>query len=96
MQEQTEVVAGSGEDCVTAVAIATLEIVATHPVIVFEVADHGLDGGSASHLATDGFGDTADLAADPDPEPVGIVVAAITLVAVDAAHSDPCELLEIG
>jgi hypothetical protein len=52
------------------------------------MADHWLDGGSASHLAADGFGDTADLAADPDLETVGIVVAAIALVAaVAVAHA---------
>ena len=60
------------------------------------MADHRLDGGATPHLATDGFGDTANLAADPDLEPVGIVVAAVALVAVDAAHCDPCELFEIG
>src|SRR6478735_5392968 len=42
------------------------------------------------------FGDAANLAADPDLEPVGIVVAAIALVAVDAARCDTCELFEIG
>src|SRR5205814_4843367 len=35
-------------------------------------------------------------AADPDLELVGIVVAAIALVAMDAAHCDTCELFEIG
>ena len=33
---------------------------------------------------------------NPDPEPVGIVVAAIALVAVDAADSNTCELFEIS
>ena len=60
------------------------------------MADHGLDGGATPHLAADGFGDTANLAADPDLEAVGIVVAAIALVAVDAARCDTCELFEIG
>jgi hypothetical protein len=36
------------------------------------------------------------LAANPDLEPIGIVVAAIALVAVDAAHRDPGDLFEIG
>src|SRR5215813_2554435 len=40
--------------------------------------------------------DTPDLAADPDLEPVRIVVAAIALVAVDAADRDTCKLFEIG
>ena len=60
------------------------------------MADHRLDGGATPHLAANGFGDTANLAADPDLEPVGIVVAAITLVAVDSACCDTCELFEIG
>jgi hypothetical protein len=31
-----------------------------------EMADDRLDGGSALHLAANGFGDAPDLAADPD------------------------------
>ena len=65
-------------------------------MIVLEMADHGLDGSSASHLAANDFCDAADLAANPDPEPVGIVVAAIALVAVDSADSNTCELFEIS
>ena len=65
-------------------------------MVVLEMADHGLDGRPAPHLAADGFGDAADLAGDPDPEPVGIVVAAIALVTMDAVHRDTCELFEIG
>jgi len=60
------------------------------------MADHGLDGGAASHLAADGLGDPADLSADPDPEPIGIGVAAIALVAMDATHRDTCEPFETG
>ena len=33
---------------------------------------------------------------DPDLEPIAIVVAAIALVAMDAARCDTCELFEIG
>ena len=65
-------------------------------MVVLEMADHGLDGGAATHFAADGFGDPADLAADPDPEPVGIAVTAIALVAMDAAHRGTCELFKIG
>ena len=65
-------------------------------MIVLEVADDGFDGGAPAHLAADGGGDTPDLAADPDLEPVRIVVAAIALVAVDAADCDTCKLFEIG
>jgi hypothetical protein len=60
------------------------------------VADDGFDGGAPAHLAADGLGDTPDLAADPELEPVRIVVAAIALVAVDAADRDNCKLFEIG
>ena len=60
------------------------------------MADHGLDGGAATHLAADGLGDTMDLTTDPDLEAVGIVVAAIALVAVDAALGDTRQLFEIG
>jgi hypothetical protein len=50
--------------------IAAGEIVAAHAVILLEVADDGFDGGAPAHLAVDGLGDTPDLAADPDLEPV--------------------------
>jgi hypothetical protein len=70
-QEQTEVVAGSGKYRIDTVAVASLDMVATHPTM----ADHGLDGGTTTHFAADGVGNIPDLAADPDPEPVGIVVA---------------------
>src|ERR1700676_4555728 len=65
-------------------------------MVVLEMADHGLDGGAAAHLAADGLAGPSDLAADPDLEPIGIVVAAIALVAVDAAHRNTCELFKIG
>ena len=65
-------------------------------VIGLEMADHRLDGGSASHLAADGLGDTADLAGDPDLEPVGVVVTAIALVAMDSADRNACEPFEVG
>jgi hypothetical protein len=48
-------------------------------MIVLEVADDGLDGSAAAHLAADGFGDAPDLARDPDLEAVEIVVAAIAV-----------------
>src|SRR5258708_7100912 len=82
-QEEAEVVAGGGEDGVDAVAVATLEMVAAHAVLGLEMTDDRLDRGSALHLAADGFGDVADLAADPNPELVRMIVAAIALM--DAA-----------
>jgi hypothetical protein len=54
------------------------------------MADHGLDGSSATHLAADGLGDTPDLSGDPDLEPIRVVVTAIALVAVDAADLSAC------
>ncbi len=35
-----------------AVATSAFETVATHPMIVLEVTDHGLDGCATAHLAT--------------------------------------------
>ena len=66
--------ASGGEDSVDAVAVAALEMVAVHAVIVLEVADHGFDGGAPSHLAANGLGDAPDLAADPDLEAIRIGV----------------------
>src|SRR5256886_17492323 len=91
-QEQAEVVAGSGEHGVDAIAIAAGEIVAAHAVILLEVADDGFDGGAPAHLSAAGLGATPDLAADPELEPVRLVVASLALVAVDAADRDTCKL----
>ena len=57
------------------------------------MADNRLDGSVAPHLAADRGGDPADLAGDPDPEPVRVIVAAIPLVDMDAAGLDASELL---
>src|SRR5260221_8500380 len=93
-QEEAEVVAGGGEDGVDAVAVATLEMVAAHAVLGLEMTDDRLDRGSALHLAADGFGDVADLAADPNPELVRMIVAAIALM--DAAGLHPRHPLPNG
>ena len=50
-QEQAEVIAGSREDGIDAVAVAALEVIAIHAVLGLDVADDGLDGGAALHLA---------------------------------------------
>src|SRR5580704_7742441 len=71
-------------------------MVATHAVVVFEMADHGLNGSSATHLAADSVGDTSDLAGDPDLEPIRVVVTAIAIVAVDAADLNTREPFEVG
>ena len=52
-------------------------------MVVLEIADHGLHGSSASHLAANDFCDAADLAANPDP--------GWPRVAVDAADGNTCE-----
>lgn len=69
---------------------------AHHAVLGLDVADHGLDGSAAAHLAADGAGDAADLACDPDLEAVGVIVAAVAPVDVDAAHRDAGERLQLG
>jgi hypothetical protein len=56
-------------------------------VILLEVADDGFDGGATAHLAADGPGDTPDLAADPDLEPVRIVVDGIASCVVTVGHT---------
>src|SRR5215469_3258896 len=87
-EQQAEVVAGGGKDGVDAVALGSLEIVAAQAVLGLEMADNWLYGSAAPHLAADRGGDPADLAGDPDPEPVRVIVAAIPLVDVDAAVLD--------
>jgi hypothetical protein len=51
--QAAEVVADGGEDGVVGVTVAAGEIVAIHAVLALEMADDGLDGGTASHLAFD-------------------------------------------
>ena len=46
-EQQAEVVAGSGEDGVDAVALGPLEIVAAHAVLGLEMADDRLDSSAA-------------------------------------------------
>jgi hypothetical protein len=52
-QKQSEVVAGGGKDGIHAVAPRILEIVSAHAVFQLEMADDGLVGGAAPHLASD-------------------------------------------
>ena len=60
------------------------------------MTDDRLDESAAPQLAADRGGDPADLAGDPDPEPVRVIVAAIPLVDMDAAGLDASELLQVG
>lgn len=53
--------------------------------IGLDVADDGLDNRATLRLATDGSRVAADLTRDPDPEPMRVVVAAISFVDADAA-----------
>jgi hypothetical protein len=60
------------------------------------VPNDGLDRSAATHLAADRGGDAAHLAADSDAEFLGVVVAAVTFVDVDAAGLDPGQRFELG
>jgi len=84
--EAAEVVASGGEDGVAGVALPVPEIVAAHTVLGLEMADDGLDGGSAAQFALDPGRYPALLAGDEDPELVigRRVVAAVSLVGEDA------------
>jgi hypothetical protein len=53
MQEQSEAVAGSGEHGATAIAIASFEVIAAHPVLGLDVLNDRLDRGATTHLAAD-------------------------------------------
>ena len=50
---QHQVVAGGGKDRVVGIAATESEIVATHAVLGFEMADNGLDGGPAAQFTLD-------------------------------------------
>src|SRR6202040_1346629 len=95
-QEEAEVVAGCGEHGIDAIAVAPFEIIAAHTVLGLGMADDWFDGGSPPHLAANGFGDALNLAADPDAELLFVIVAAITLVDMDAAGLNAGLLLQLG
>jgi hypothetical protein len=65
-------------------------------VLGLDVADDRLDRGSPLHLTADRGGDTLRLAGDPDPELLLVIVAAITLVDMDAAGFDPGQCFQFG
>lgn len=70
VEQEGEVVSGGGQHGVEGVALPA--VVAAHPMLGLDVADDGLDGGGASHLALDGWGDAAFLATGEDPELVAL------------------------
>lgn len=86
VEQEGEVVAGGGQDGVDGIALGMGEIVAAHPVLVFDVADHRFDRRSPSHLTLDGRCHAALLAGGEDPELVAerSVVAAVAGVGEDA------------
>ena len=86
--EQTEVIAGGGEDAIDVVAVLTLEVVTAHAVFGLEVSDHRLDGGASAHFFCDCWGDAAHIAGDPDTKAIGTIVAPVTLGDVDAPRLD--------
>lgn len=65
-----KVVAGGGEGGACAVVFSALEAVSFHAVLSLEMADDGLDGGTALRLTPDGGCDALDLARDLDSEAV--------------------------
>src|SRR5437762_10913525 len=60
------------------------------------MTDDWFDGGSPPHLAANGFRDAPNLAADPDSELLFVIVAAITLVDMNAAGLNAGLLLQLG
>jgi hypothetical protein len=54
-QQEAEVVSDSGHQCVDGVAGASGQVVAVHPVLCLEVANHRFDANSASRGIADSF-----------------------------------------
>src|SRR5262249_8179118 len=66
-----------------------------HPVLGLHMPNDRLDGGAAVHLEADRRGNPAHLAADPDAEPLCVVVAAIAFVDIDAPGLDPGQRFQL-
>jgi hypothetical protein len=66
-EDAAEVMADGGEADVGGIASAALEIASAEVAFGLQVADHGLDGRSASQLALDHSEDAALLAGDEEP-----------------------------
>ena len=91
-----QVIAGRGEHGIASVAVASFEVIASHPVFGLHMPNDLLNRGTTTHLAADWRGDVLHLAADPDAELLGMVVAAIAFVDVDAAGLDPGQRFQRG
>ena len=72
--------ADGGEDGVGGVTRGSLEIAAAEMALGFHMADHWLDGGTASQLALDGAEHAALLPGDEDAMWVRRIVAAVSFV----------------
>src|SRR5262249_13441174 len=75
-----------GEHGIAAVTVVSFEVIAIHSMLGLHVANDRLDRSAATHLAANRGG---DLAADPDAELLGVVVAVIAFVDVDATGLNP-------
>ena len=84
-----EVITGGGQHGVNGIASMVCKIIAAHAVLGPGVPDDWLDRGAALHLAADRAGRPADLAGDPDPELLLVIMAAIALVDVGCGESRP-------
>jgi hypothetical protein len=76
------------EHGVDAIAVATFEVIG-HPVLGLEVANDRLGHGAAPHLTADGAVTWRAWPLIQTAELLGVVVAAIAFVDVDAAGLDP-------
>ncbi len=82
--------ADGGEDDVGGIASAALEIAAAEVTFGLHVADHGLDGGSASQFVFDGTKDAALLSGDEDAVWILRIVAAVSFVYIGALDLAAC------
>lgn len=89
-EQEGEVVAGGGQDGIDGVALPAGEVVAAHPMLGLDVADDGLDGGAAAHLARDGRDDAAFLAL------MNTCGSAVRMAAIARVGEDAADLITDG
>ena len=87
-----EVVSDGGEDGIGGVSGTAFEIAAAEVALGLHMADHGLDGRSASEFALDGTEDAALLSGDEDAARVLRIMPAETLVDIAALDLEPVSL----